>query len=261
MEPRVSDAIRHLQAEIDDTVFCPREGFPAEKTLLAVTSKALRSSLAVCLLVKTGFYGEAFGLTRSVLEAFFIVKYIMAKDTDARARSYLAFRDTYAYNQDQIRQKYFPHEKRPDWLTQEMLDKTKILFPNTRHWEPAYNMAAEYFNHPADINPKTGKGFQALADYDGMYEATSHHVHVGALASMANFYASPFRCAKRDKEEDRGILALHYALQYSHGVCIILGRQWDLSISPSLNTEVTSVLGELRKVPSVANRGVWHVGP
>jgi len=35
-------------------------------------------------------------------------------------------------------------------------------------------MAAEYFNHPADINPKTGKGFQASADYDGMYEATSH---------------------------------------------------------------------------------------
>jgi hypothetical protein len=73
----VYDAIKNLQAEIDDTAFCPREGFPAEKTLLMITSKALRVSLAVCQLVKAGFYGEAFGLTRSVLEAFFVVKYII----------------------------------------------------------------------------------------------------------------------------------------------------------------------------------------
>jgi len=184
----------------------------------------------------------------------------MAKDTDTRAKSYLAFRDAYAYNQDQIRQKYFPQEKRPDWLTQDMLNEVKTQFPNPRHWMPAYNMAAEYFNHPADINPKTGKGFQALADYDGMYEATSHYVHVGALASMPNFDASPFRCAKRDREEDRGILALHYALSYSYGVCIILGRQWDLSVSPGLVTEISSVLNDLRKIPCVANEGVWHVG-
>src|SRR5580704_5947702 len=244
IEPRVSDAIRNLQAEINDTAFCPREGFPAEKTLLMITSKALRVSLAVCQLVKAGFYGEAFGLTRSVLEAFFIVKYIMTKDTDARAKSYLAFQCAYAYNQDQIRQKYFPQDKRPDWLTQDMLDKVKAQFPKTRHWVPAYNMAAEYFNHPADIDPKTGKGFQALADYDGMYEATSHYVHVGALASMPNFDAAPFRCAKCDREEYRGILALHNALLYSYEVCIILGRQWDLSVSPSLAAEISSVLDD-----------------
>jgi hypothetical protein len=212
-------------------------------------------------MVKSGFYGEAFGLTRSVLEAFFTVKYIMAKDSDARAKSYLAFRDVYAYNQDQIRQKYFPQEKRPHWLTQDMLDKVKTEFPNTRHWVPAYNMAAEYFNHPADINPNTGKGFQALADYDGMYEAASHYVHVGALASMPNFAASPFKCAKGDREEDRGILALHYALSYSYGICIILGRQWDLSVSPGLVTGISSVLDGLRKAPSVASKGVWRLGP
>jgi hypothetical protein len=261
IEPRVSNAIRNLQVEINDTAFCPREAFPAEKTLLMITSKALRVSLAVCQLVKAGFYGEAFGLTRSVLEAFFIVKYIMAKDTDTRAESYLAFQGAYDYNQDQIRQKYFPQEKRPGWLTQGMLDKVKAQFPKTRHWVPAQNMAAEYFNHPADIDPKTGKGFQALADYDGMYEATSHYVHVGALASMPNFDASPFRCAERDREEYRGILALHYSLQYSYGVCIILGRQWDLSVSSSVATEISSVLDDLRKVPSVASRGVWRVGP
>ena len=171
VEPRVSVPIQNLQSEIDDTAFCPREAFPTEKTLLMVTSKALRVSLAVCQLTKAGFYGDAFGLTRSVLEAFFIVKYITAKDIEGRAKSYLAFQETHDYNREQIRQKYFPQEPRPAWLTQAALDKVKAQFPNTRHWVPAYNMAAEYYNHPADIDPKTGKGFQGLADYDGMYEA------------------------------------------------------------------------------------------
>jgi hypothetical protein len=142
-----------------------------------------------------------------------------------------------------------------------MLDKVKAQFSSTRHWVPAYNMAAEYYSHPADIDSKTGKGFQALADYDGMYEAMSHYVHVSALATMPNFYASPFRCAKRDREEFRGILALHYTLQYSYAICIILGRYWGLAVSPGLDGEISAILSDLRKVPSVADRGVWRVGP
>jgi hypothetical protein len=172
IEPRVSVAIRLLQKEIDDTLFCPRAGFALDQALLIVTSKALRLGLAICQLIAAGFYGEAFGLTRSVLEAFFIVKYISSKDAEDRARSYLQFRKTYYYNQEEIRKKHFPHVERPTWLTQAMLDEVKGMFPNTRHWIPAYNMATDYYDHPLEINPKTGKGFQALADYDGIYEMT-----------------------------------------------------------------------------------------
>ena len=135
----------------------------------------------------------------------------------------------------------------------------KKNFPNTRHWVPAYNMASEYYDHPLEINPKTGKGFQALADYDGIYEMTSHYVHVTAISSMANYYSSPFRTAKRDKEEDRGILALHFSLVYVYEICIILGRQWDCALPANVDQVIQKLLADLRSASSVQEVGVWAV--
>jgi len=40
-----------------------------------------------------------------------------------------------------------------------------------------------------------------LADYDGMYEMTSHYVHVTAFSTRGNYHASPFRCASQDADE------------------------------------------------------------
>jgi Family of unknown function (DUF5677) len=261
IEPRVSAVFRLLQHEIDQTALCPRTTSALDRALLMVTSKALRLGLAVCNLSAAGFYGEAFGLTRSVLEAFFIVKFISSKDAEDRASSYLEYRKTYFYNQEEIRKKHFPHVPRPEWLTQQMLDEVKRKFPNTRHWVSAYNMASEYYDHPLEINPKTGKGFQALSDYDGIYEMTSHYVHVTAISSMANYYASPFRTAKRDKEEDRGILALHFSLVYVYETCILLGRQWDCALPTNVDQIIQTLLADLRNASSVQERGVWAVGP
>jgi hypothetical protein len=261
IEHRVSDAIRTLQHEIDSTLFCPRASFAIDRVLLTVASRGLRIGLAVCHLVAGGFYGEAFGLTRSVLEAFFIVKYVASpsKDGEDRARSYLEFRKTYFYNQEENRKKYFPNEERPAWLTQEMLDEVKKLFPNTRHWIPAYSMAADYFEHPLDVNPQTGKGFQALNDYDGMYEMTSHYVHVTAISSGPTFDASPFRTAKRDTEEDRAILALHFSLAYLFELCIILGRHFDCGLPDHVHQTIRTLLEDLRAFKSVSH-GLWMVG-
>jgi len=257
IEPRVSDALKMLQKEIDDTLLCPRKGFALDQALLIVTSRALRIGLAVCKLVASGFYGEAFGLTRSVLEAFFIVKYISGKDAENRADSYLEFRKTYQYNQEMIRRKHFPHTEQPARLTQKMLDEIKQRFPKTRHWVPAYSMASDYYEHPLDTDPKSGKGYQALDVYDGIYEMTSHYVHVTAFSCMANFDASPFRTSKSDKEEDRAILALHFSLLYVYATCIILGRHWECTLSEGVNDEVQTLLAELRAVPSVNERGLW----
>src|SRR5215469_1258766 len=144
IEPRVASAFRLLQDEIDSSLFCPRNGVAFENVLLMVTSRALRIGLAVCHLVKGGFYDEAFGLTRSVLEAFFIVKYISTKDSEKRAQSYLDYLEAYYYNQEEIRKRYFPHIPRPEWVTQELLDRVKQRFgSNPRKWVPAHNMAAE----------------------------------------------------------------------------------------------------------------------
>lgn len=256
--PRVSAALKLLQAEIDHSLFCPREAFALDKALLMVTGKGLRVGLAVCQLVETGFYGEAFGLTRSVLEAFFIVKYISSsKDSEARARSYLEFRKAHYYNQEELRKKYFPHVEKPENLTQEMLDEAKG-FRSTRHWVAAWNMATDQYDHPIEIDQKTGKGFQSFSDYEGMYEMASHYVHCTVISSMPNFAASPFRTAKRDMEEDRGFLALHFSLVYAFMTCIILGRQWSVELRKEVHETIQALLAELRVVASPT--GDWVVG-
>jgi hypothetical protein len=121
-------------------------------------------------------------------------------------------------------------------------------------------MAADYYDHPLEIDPKTGKGFQALADYDGVYEMTSHYVHVTAISTMTHFDASPFKTAKRDNEEDRGILALHFSLVYIYEICIILGRQWERELHASLNEDIGALLADLRSANSVRQRGEWVTG-
>jgi hypothetical protein len=261
LETRVSAAIKLLQNEIDDTLFCPRNTFALDRALAMLVSRILRVGLAVCHLVSAGFYGEAFGLTRSALEGFFILKYISSsKDSEARAASYMEFRKAHYYNQEQIRQKHFPHVKRPEGLTQEMLDETKRSFPSTRHWVPAFNMASDYYDHPAEIDLNNPRGFQAIADYDGVYEMTSQYVHMSVVSTSPNFYSSPFRTARRDKEEYRGVLALHYSLVYCLEAVMIFGRQWDSVLLPSVTEAIQRLLVDLRAATSPGDPSVWAVG-
>jgi uncharacterized protein DUF5677 len=260
LEPRVSAAIKLMQNEIDDTCFCPRNSVVLDRALAMVVSRSLRVGLAVCGLVSAGFYGEAFGLTRSVLEGFFIVKYISSgKNPEARAGSYIEFRKAHYYNQEQIRQKHFPHVERPTWLAQAILDDGQKL-PSTRHWVSAYTRATDYYDHSSEIDPKTGKGFQAASDYDGVYEMTSQYVHMSVVSTSPNFIASPFKTAKRDKEEGKGFLALHFSLVYIWEVCIILGRQWDSVFVPSVNETIQKLLTDLRAATSPGDPSVWSAG-
>jgi hypothetical protein len=73
---------------------------------------------------------------------------------------------------------------------------------------------------------------------------------------LANFEALPFKTAKRDKEEDRGILALHFSLVYIYEICIVIGRQWERDLLPSVNKHMQFLLADLRNAASVCRHGV-----
>jgi hypothetical protein len=103
--------------------------------------------------VAGGFFGEAFGLTRSVLEAFFIVKYVSTNDSEARSQSYLDYTEAYYFNQEEVRKKQFPHVPRPEWITQELLDRVKQKFPNPRRWVAAYTSKASWTTTSTSESP------------------------------------------------------------------------------------------------------------
>lgn len=146
-------------------------------------------------------------------------------------------------------------------VTSDRMDRWQALIdPLPRCWLPAFNMTTDYYDHPLEVTERSPKGFQALADYDGIYEMTSHYVHVTAISAMANYDASPFKTAQRDKEEDRAVLALHFSLVYIFEICIIIGRQWDSALLPEVNQTIQRLLEDLRKIALVTERGVWTVG-
>jgi hypothetical protein len=257
---RVAEAFRVLQGEIDDTKFCARKDFKTDRVLLMLFSKSIRLGLAACHLVSGGFYGEAFGLMRSVLEAYFIAKYVSTGGSEERADSYVNFAQAHFYNHEEIRRKYFPEVKPPEWVTQEMLDEAKKRYPNTRHWVPAYNMATEYYDHPLEVDPKTGKGFQATADYDGTYESASHYVHT-TVVSMIPHLGKPeefFQTAKSDMEVSKALLALQYSLGYVLMTSITVGRHWGVELRPEMVSEANALLEELRTAATEEGGIVWH---
>jgi len=241
MAVKVTDAVTLLRTEIDDTVFCPRNTVQVERTLLMVACKTLRLAEAVCSLVRNGFYGEAFGLSRSCLEAFLIVKFIAntAKDPEGRANDYLSHAEKHMQTQEWIRQKHFPHVEPPEGTP------IAVTKPDTSAWQPAWNLAMDKFEHPRETTV-SGVPFQAEDDYYGVYEHTSHYVHVTAV-SLAPYLVRGGEMFKRptcDSEDTKGLRALHCALGYLYMVCIILGYQFDVSLPDHVQRHVNAVLDE-----------------
>jgi hypothetical protein len=257
IEPRVAETFMLLQTDIEEASFYVRPRHPEDAVFCMIAGKSLRLGFAVCRLVSGGFYGEAFGLSRSVLEAFFIAKYI-GNDPEVRAKSYMEFVHAHAFNREEIREQYFPLEDRPAWYTQQFKDLVRKKYPNSRQWQPAFNMATEPSLHPQDFNPNTGKGFQAFSDYNGTYELTSQYVHCTIVSSAPNFSASPYIPPMRDQETDRGFLALHFSLAYARLVCLLLSRHWDRVINKEIMDKIDTILSDLRDEASPT--AVWRFG-
>jgi hypothetical protein len=84
----VLSLIEKLERFLNEEKFIPATSFFRSKVLLA---KALTTGRAVCALVDAGFYGEAFGLSRTLVDIFLSVRYISNKDTEKRAKKFAEY--------------------------------------------------------------------------------------------------------------------------------------------------------------------------
>ena len=76
--------ITRLEKFINDWEMLPATADVRNRVFLALLSKALTVGRAICALVKDGFPAEAFGLSRTLIEIFFSVRYMSNNDTEAR---------------------------------------------------------------------------------------------------------------------------------------------------------------------------------
>lgn len=159
----------------------PYEGY-RYMVALALYSKAITVAEATLALVDAGFNDEAFGLTRTLADIFFTLRYIANQDTDDRAKRYseFAFKDAEVWND--VTRTYWPGRVQTlDTRTQRIAS----TYSSPHQWsgKSVKEMALEPDNH--EVDPNTGKAAVHDFHYQVIYRWTSHYVHptIGALTN------------------------------------------------------------------------------
>jgi len=105
---RVLKAIASLERYLNRSQITPATGLLRSAVLLPLLSKALTVGRAICVLVDAGFPAEAFGMSRTIIEMFFTVRYITNKDTERRAERYVKYHARVRVEWKKIIDEHFP---------------------------------------------------------------------------------------------------------------------------------------------------------
>jgi hypothetical protein len=179
---RLAEFIDLVQHDVERRGIVPRTAFTLDAVLLALLSKGLTVGKAVCTLVENGFPEEAFGLSRTLIDIFFTVRYIANRDSFARADQYVKFSYKSREGWWKIAQKHFSGLKlrEPD---AELLEEAR-KYPNPHWWtgrrDHTKHIACEQDTH--EVAAATGKPVTFEADYEIMYKWTSEYAHVNVRA-------------------------------------------------------------------------------
>jgi hypothetical protein len=250
MERRVSSSLTALTKEINEASLYPRSDHTLDRVMLGLASKSVSLSRSVCQLVRAGLYAEAFGLSRSSLEAFLLTKFISNKKPEERAQSYLDFFKAHYYNREQVRKKYFPRSKMPSGIQKQWIDDASRFRSGTKSWQPAWNMASELYEDQREVNKKTGEAYQALFEFDAVYEHTSHYVHCTSLCTAPHIPTGEtiFKIFdERWNDPDKGHMALINGVGYLYMTAILALRQYHYSLSSRMEKRLTNLLLAITK--------------
>ena len=170
----------------------PRLNMSRDVVLLALFDKVLGTAQAVLHLVKGGFPADAFGLSRTAVEAFLALRYVENDDSERRAKRYT---DYFAKDYENLQKIVSKHHPALDvnWpADSNRLRSTAKTFKSAHKWmeENVKELAYEKSTWALDEN---GKPQSWEYSYDAVYKFTSHEVHATAIAlhgRLQQFYES-----------------------------------------------------------------------
>jgi hypothetical protein len=204
-----------LERYVNASGFIPATQQHRGQIILALFSKCLTVGRAVCSLVQAGFGEEAFGMTRTLIEIYFDVRYIANKDTEARAERFAMFFTKDQEGWHKIIHKYYPHIVAPDTRERREILEIAKNYKNPHEWsgEPqkTKSLAIEPDTYEFD---SAGNGTTAEFDYEVFFKLTSHYVHstVCALESHIVEREDTFRIRRNWTPHKRADLALFNVL-------------------------------------------------
>lgn len=252
--PEVLRLIGKLEDFVNESNYIPATQFYRSKVLLALISKALTTGRAVCALVDASFAGEAFGLSRTLVEIFFTVRHISNKDTEERARQYAEHIGKTMEEFLRVAEKHYPG-KEISPLSNEFAELAKN-YDSPHRWSSLRGQArAMAFEEDTyEVDEVTGNPIIQDFDYEFIYWQTSQFVHatIGSLIAHGVSREEPFRVrAHIDQEADRSVQALYNVLAFISKtfVCAFRGLQDD---------QPADILNEAMEVLSAFAR--WRAG-
>jgi hypothetical protein len=251
---QVLAVIEKLEHYIDASEFIPAARFYRSHVFLALISKALTVGRAICCLVEAGFPGEAFGMSRTLVDIFFTVRYISNRDTEARAETYVDYFAKTHEGWTKIIENHFPEHKSmkmPDFHDEAM----EIAKDFKGHEWTGMRGQTKIMALEEDSYEVTEKGepVQQAFDYEVIYWWSSHYVH-GTIACLSAHEMEPgnvFRIrAHADKDRGRGFDALFNTLIFLSKTFICAFRGMNADQPEELLTEVRELADRFAKARS-----------
>jgi hypothetical protein len=210
--------IKKLEEFIDKSEVIPATRFYRTVVILGLLSKSLTVGRSICCLVENDFPAEAFGLTRTLIDIYFTVRYISNTDTEARAERYARF---FAKNHEdwtKIIAKFYPTRSIPNTLEhQEYLEVAKE-YKRPNEWTGLHGQTKEMAREPDTYEfDSDGEPINCEFDYEVIYKWTSHYTH-GTILSVESHLPEaeePFRIRARSRvESGKAASALFNVLAY-----------------------------------------------
>ena len=209
--------------------------------LLALLDKIATTGRGVIALVRQGFTDEAFGLSRTSIEAFFALKYIENKDSEARAKRYLEYFGKDREHLMTVIAKHHPHlagAKPPDY---DQLMKMAKEFKSPHKWFPEQSLKEVAYEKSTWAFDDTGNPQQWEYAYDIVYKLASHEVHSTSVAlegRVADFlensrYPDSFKFSK-PKEDFEGDNALVNACIYTQAAIEHVFHAFDIAVPTAI---------------------------
>jgi hypothetical protein len=161
---------------VDKRGYYPRDTVQTDMVLLALLSKGIRVSEAICFLIEGGFEEEAFGLMRTLLDLAFNLRFIVNKDIDERARLYYNFYSKSAMHWVRVAEEYYPSMSKPAAFSKFQGVAEEYKSP---HYWAGDGMTARKLAEEPDTEEMDENGQPATYKfwYDVIFRWTSHFVH------------------------------------------------------------------------------------
>ncbi len=180
---RVKRFVAGTRRLLNNRGYYPRLGVHRDAVLPALLSKAIRVSEAICRLVQAAFHEEAFGMTRTLLDLLFTVRFVANKRTDHRAQRFFDFYTKDIARLHDLVKKHYPGMAMPNHPWQARVLTLAQTYPDPHRWA-GKGMSAKAMALEPDTTEKDDKGSPVTFEYlyDAVFSWTSHFIHPSIIA-------------------------------------------------------------------------------